>query len=104
MDVHGCGSQERTRKGCTISLPRPLQGKHRFSNRMQLYVSVHTFLSSRRWAEAPKECETAGVTWLELFILFDTTGARLHDAEHVKNQDALNRAQNRLRLKQASSM
>ena len=82
-----------------ILLPKPLEGKHRFSDKAGLYRSIHRFLANRQWAKAPTDRDTAGTTWLELFILFDTTGARNHDAEHTKDVQARQRALERRKIR-----
>ena len=39
----------------------------------------------REWAETDTEERIGGVTWLELFILFDTSGARTIEGRHIKD-------------------
>ena len=67
-DEEGCVFQK-------LDLPTPLRGKHRFSHVAHMYKDIHKFLASRQWARAPLDTGTAGVTWLELFILYDATGS-----------------------------
>ena len=59
------------------------------------YEDVHRFLRERKWAPAPSERGIGGVTWTELFVLFDVSGTRSHDGEHMKDIKAYNRAQAR---------
>ena len=40
----------------------------------------------------PQHTETSGTTWLELFVLFDTSGARSAKGDHVKDLKAADRA------------
>lgn len=82
-----------------IHLPNPLQGKHKFSNCNGLYLSIHAFINQRLWAPADEQSTTAGMSWLELFCLFDTTYARRHDAVHARDVEAKKRAVSRKNAK-----
>ena len=50
------------------------------------------FLRSRRWAHAHPESTAGGVTWLELFTLFDLPGVRTIKGQHIKDTAATERA------------
>ena len=47
------------------------------------------------------ESTTAGVTWLELFALYDTSGQRSKKSEHVKDEKAKKRLEERMKLKES---
>ena len=47
------------------------------------------------WAYAHPESEAAGITWAELFVLFDLHGNRTAEGQHIKNQAARRRARQR---------
>ena len=75
-----------------IDLPPPHKGKHRFTSCQRMYEEVHGFLGQRKWAYAHPESNASGVTWAELFILFDTGGYRTVDGQHIKYTAAAERA------------
>ena len=79
----------------TINLISPHKGNHKFAQWQKLYEDVHGFLSSRVWAPVQPDSEVGGITWIELFILFDTTGNRSEDGQHQKSQTATRRAEKR---------
>ena len=60
-----------------------------------MYESMHAFISDRQWAEAHAESTIAGIAWLELFVLFDTSGHREQGADHIKDKEATQRAMDR---------
>ena len=78
-----------------LNLPPPIQGKHKHSHCQQLYLDVHSFLQKRRWAPTDPDEDIAGVTWAELFIMFDISGERSHNGEHVVDTKAKERAEAR---------
>ena len=78
-----------------IAMIPPTKGKHRFSHCQAFYEEVHAFLKVRAWAPAQTDSEIAGVTWIELFALFDITGNRSEAGQHVKNPAAIKRAEKR---------
>ena len=78
-----------------LSIPPPVTGRHRFDFCQNQYDSIHAFLASRKWAEAGDVQGIGGTTWLELFVLYDTCGARDDDAIHVKDPKANERAEHR---------
>ena len=78
-----------------LSIPPPVTGRHRFDFCQNQYDSIHAFLASRKWAEAGDVQGIGGATWLELFLLYDTCGARDDDAIHVKDPKAKERAEQR---------
>ena len=51
----------------------PTKGNHKFIHRQKLYEEVHNFLSKRKWAPVQVDTDAGGITWIELFVLFDTT-------------------------------
>ena len=59
-----------------LDLIAPTKGTHRFAHCQMLYEEMHDFISKRRWAPAQVDTEVAGITWIELFVLFDTPGSR----------------------------
>ena len=55
-----------------LQLPPPVKGKRKFKHCQCMYEQVHNFLANRRWAYAHPESNAGGITWTEVFILFDT--------------------------------
>ena len=41
------------------------------------------------------DTDVGGIAWIELFILFDTTGYRSEEGQHIKNKAAAKRADER---------
>ena len=71
-------------------------GLHRYGGRMQAYYeAVHRFLAHRKWRAAEQEVQTAGVTWLELFAMFDSQGYRTAEDRVHSDQKAKARAEKR---------
>ena len=60
-----------------------------------MYKDIHRFLEAREWAKAPFYTGTAGIIWMEMFILYDATGGRDPKSEYVKNREAKQRAEGR---------
>ena len=79
---------------CLRLIP-PTKGKHRFAHCQILYEEVHAFLAERLWAPAQVDSECGGITWVELFALFDTGGKRSEEGQHIKNPEATQRANQR---------
>jgi len=79
----------------SLQLPPPIRGKHRFRQCQCMYEQAHRFLAARKWAHAQPESEAGGITWLELFILFDTKGGRTASGQHQKSKEATERARRR---------
>ena len=79
----------------SLNLTLPTKGKHRFAHCQILYEEVHAFLNGRRWAPAQVDSDVGGVTWVELFALFDTGGNRSEAGQHSKNPEATKRAKER---------
>ena len=52
-------------------------------------------MTNREWAPTDPDSRTAGITWIELFALFDSTEARSKEANHIKDQEAAKRAAER---------
>ena len=78
-----------------LEMPPPIKGKHKHSYCQTLYEDVHSFMQQREWAYAHPEGNASGMTWTEMFILFDTAAYRTKEAKHIKNKDALRRATQR---------
>ena len=76
-------------------MPPPLTGTYKYGHVRSLYNDIHKFIGQRQWAAAPSEGNTAGITWLGMFVLFDISGARTARADHVKDRDAKKRADGR---------
>jgi len=70
----------------SLSLIPPTKGKHRFAHCQVLYEEVHVFLTERRWAPAQVDSEFGGVTWVELFALFDLGGTRSEAGQHIQTR------------------
>ena len=75
-----------------LKLPPVVKGKHKYAYCQNLYEDVHTFLQHRTWSHTRPETACSGITWTELFVVFDTAGYRPRDAVHVKDKEAVNRA------------
>ena len=85
-----------TRNYQTLDLPPPTTGHHRYTFCQNMYREVHEFLLSREWAPTnPEEENVGGITWAELFILFDISGKRTAKGEHVVGSQAQTRAEQR---------
>ena len=56
---------------------------------------MHDFIKKRKWAPAQTDTEVAGITWIELFALFDLTGNRREEGQHQHNPAATRRAEKR---------
>ena len=56
----------------TLEMPPPINGKHKYRFCQRLYLDIHAFLKHREWAAAKDESEVSGITWAELFALYDT--------------------------------
>ena len=63
-----------------------------------MYEYVSIFLSDQSWRTPSDETRASGTTWLELFILFDSTGYRRREGRTSKNAEAAERA-NRMEAK-----
>ena len=85
-----------------LKMPPPTIGVHRYMYCEGLYQDIHKFLANRSWTPTEEQSMTSGVTWLELFILFDVTGARTSKGDHIKDPKARRRAdaRNKKRSKQ----
>ena len=76
-----------------LHLIAPTKCNHRFAHCQMLYEDVHGFLKERKWAPAQADTEVAGITWVELFVLFDITGSRSETkGQHQKSHAATRRA------------
>ena len=51
----------------------PTKGRHKSAHCQILYEEVHVFLKQRRWVPVKVDIDVAGITWIELFALFDHT-------------------------------
>ena len=52
-----------------LCLPPPVLSKHKFSCCQPMYMQVHRFLGSRKWAHAHPESPAGGIAWIDIFIL-----------------------------------
>ena len=71
------------------------KGKHRFAHCQTLYEEVHAFLKHRSWAPVNVDMEVSGITWLELFTIYDITGNKSEKGQRQKNSEATKRAEKR---------
>ena len=78
-----------------VMMPPPVKGKHKFTHCQSMYEQIHGFLAQRKWAHAHPASDAGGITWAELFILFDTSGGRTTAGQHQKSQAATDRAKKR---------
>ena len=60
-------------------------------------LHIRDIVSHYKWELNDRQ--TPGITWIELFILFDTDGHRTPDGEHVRDQKAKERAEARRKSK-----
>ena len=68
---------------------QPTKGKHKFAHCQVLYEEVHPSLKKRKWAPIKTDIEVAGITWIELFALYDLTGNRSVNDQHQKDPGAM---------------
>ena len=80
-----------------LQLPPPVKGKHKFKHCQCMYEQAHSLLATRRWAFAHPESDAGGITWTELFILFDTAGGRTTKGQHERSTEAAVRARKKER-------
>ena len=78
-----------------IDLAPHTTGKHRFAHCQTRYEQIHSFLGNRRWAQVAEDSQVSGITWIELFVLFDIAGGRTDMGQYHKNPDATKRAEKR---------
>ena len=76
----------------SLNLPPPKQGRRKYHSCKQAYLDIHAFLAYRRWTGIDDQSEVGGVSWVELFILFDVGKYRSCNGDHIKNQAAGRRA------------
>ena len=88
-----------------LKMPPPTIGVHRFTCYKGLYRDIHKFLANRSWTPTAEQSTISGITWLELLVLFDVSGARTAKGDHVKDAKARKRAdaRNKKRIKQQGS-
>ena len=60
-----------------------------------MYKDIHRFIGETEWAPIEHEKPIGGVTCIELFILFDISGARSDKGDHIKDPQATKRANER---------
>ena len=72
-------------------------GKHRFAHCQTRYEQIHRFLGNRSWAQVPEDSQASGITWIELFVLYDIAGGRTEKGQYHKNLNATKRAEKRRR-------
>ena len=75
-----------------LNRPPPVKGRHKYTHCQRLCEQIHEFLAERMWTLAHPEGTAGGMTWTEMFVLFDTAAYRSEEAQHVKNEEALKRA------------
>ena len=75
-----------------LEMPPHIRGEHKFSHSQKLYADIHNFMTQREWAYAHPEGNASGVTWIEMFALFDTAAYRTNGAQHIRNEEAHKRA------------
>ena len=78
-----------------LQLKPPVQGNHKLAKVQELYEDVSHFLADQSWRTPTDDTRASGTTWLELFILFDTTGARSEGGSHIRDAEAKERAEKR---------
>ena len=88
-------SEQNLQEFHKLNMSPPVKGKHKFSHCDVQYKDIHRFIAKREWAATKNESTTSGVTWLELFILFDHTGVRSHNGTHERDLAATRRAKER---------
>ena len=94
-------SLQHRRVVSTLDIPPPVPGVHKHKYCQRLYEEAHSFLQVREWAPANPEDNVAGVTWMELFVLFGKGGLRTKGGEHVLDHEVRQRAGKR-KAEQAS--
>ena len=67
-----------------MKMAPPIRGVHRHANKQVLYENIHKFLTHREWGELDQDEGVSGITWVELFALFDTTEARTPNGRHLE--------------------
>ena len=77
----------------SIEISQPTMGKHKFMHCQVLYEQVHAFLVNRKWAPVSNDDEVSGITWIELFALFDFTGERTEKGQHQKDPETVKGAE-----------
>lgn len=90
-----CKGNQGGRDFHPLDQPPPITGRHRYAFCQQFYLDVHDFLNCKRWAPTNPEEDVGGITWAELFIMFDTSGKRSPKGEHVADQHMTKRAEAR---------
>ena len=65
------------------------------ANDQELYEDASKFLSGLSWRTPTEDTRASGTTWLELFVLFDTTGYRRKEGRTNKNVDVAKRTEKR---------
>ena len=71
------------------------KGHHKMKTFQHMYKDIHRFIGEREWAPIEHGKPIGGVTWIELFILFDISGARSDKGDHIKDPQATKRANER---------
>ena len=78
-----------------IELVQPTKGKHRFMHCQDMYEQVHAFLEHRKWLPVSSDDDVSGITWIELFALFDLFGGRTEKGQHQKDAETTKRVEKR---------
>ena len=81
-----------------IELVPHTTGKHRFAHCQTRYEQIHNFLGNRKWAQVSEDSHVSGITWIELFVLFDIAGGRTDEGQYHKNLHATMRAKKRRQI------
>ena len=85
-------SMQHRRNYTRLVIPPPVKGVHKYKFCQKLYEEIHGFLHQREWAPVNPEDNVAGITWMELFVLFDISGLRTKQGEHVLDLEVRQRA------------
>ena len=54
-----------------------------------MYEQIHNFLQKRNWAQVSNDGEVSGITWIELFVLFDIAWERTELGQYLKKPDSV---------------
>ena len=78
-----------------LKLKPPVKGHHKLTKTLKLYEDASRFLADLSWKVPTESTKASRTTWLELFILFDTTGYRTKDGRTKRSEDVAKRAEKR---------
>ena len=77
------------------NLKTPVKGHHKLAKTQKLYEDASRFLADLSWKVPTENTKASGTTWLELFVLFDTTGYRTKEGRTKRNEDVARRVAKR---------